>query len=134
MQTKKLYKIAEKNDIKVECFPLAETQAITIQLGEKCFVAIDPSVICSPSKEKVCLAHELGHCQTGAFYNEYSSLDSRTRHEKRAERWAIERLIPLTELKKAIKNGCDDLMLLCDHFEVPPEFMYKALLHYGKRN
>lgn len=130
MQTKKLYELAEKNNIKVEGFPLPENKAVTIQLGEKCFVAIDPSVLCSPSEERVCLAHELGHCQTGALYNKYSSLDDRSRHEKRAERWAIERLVPLAELQEVIKNGCDDFSLLCDHFEVPAEFMYKALLYY----
>ncbi len=133
MQTKKLYELAEENNIKVEGFPLKESRAVTIQLGDKCFVAIDTSVLCSPSEEKVCLAHELGHCQTGAFYNEYSALDERSRHEKRAERWAIERLVPLNELQEAIKNGCDDLQLLSYHFGVPMEFMYKALLHYQKK-
>ena len=133
MQIKKLYELAEENNIKVEGFPLKETQAVTIQIGDKNFVAIDTSVLCSPSQEKVCLAHELGHCQTGAFYNEYSALDERSRHEKKAERWAIERLVPLKALQEVIKNGCDDLQLLCDHFGVPSEFMCKALIHYQKQ-
>ena len=132
MKTNKLYELAEQNDIEVTGFPLPENKAITLELDGKCFVAIDTTVICSPVEEKVCLAHELGHCQTSAFYNRHSALDTRAKQEKKAERWAIKRLVPLSDLKKAIKNGCTDLMALSDHFGVTNEFMYKALLFYQK--
>jgi len=34
------------------------------------------------------LAHELGHCECGAFYNRYSPFDLVGKHERRADCWA----------------------------------------------
>ena len=130
MKTDRLYKMAEDNQIAVEGFPLPENKALTLKLGGKYYVAIDPSVLCSSREEKVCLAHELGHCQTEAFYNCYSTLDNRAKQERKAESWAIGQLVPLDELKMAIKSGRSDLTALSDYFGVTNEFMYKALLYY----
>ena len=36
------------------------------------------------------LAHELGHCCTGSFYNQWATADCRRRHENVADKWAIQ--------------------------------------------
>lgn len=134
MKTEQLYEWAEANAITVEGFPLPQNKAITVQLDERYYVAVDPAVLCSNREERVCLAHELGHCETAALYNPYSRLADRQKQEKKAEAWAIGQLVPLKELKAALKNGLTDLSALCEHFEVTPAFMYEALLYYGQNN
>lgn len=133
MQTDKLYKIAEENNISVEGFPLPENKAVTLVLGEKYFVAMDPSVMCSESQEKVCLAHEIGHCREGAVYSENADQRERNKKEQKATRWAINNLVPLDALKEAIKNGCHDTALLADHFGVTADFMNSAIQYYINR-
>ena len=62
------------------------------------------------------LAHELGHCETGSFYNRYAKLDLRQKHENRADKWAIQHLIPVEELDEAVADGYTDLPSLAEHF------------------
>ena len=95
----------------------------------KCFVAIDPFKIENTADEKVKLAHELGHCETGAFYNEYSKFDIRAKHERRADKWAIKKLVPEDELKEAC-TFCNNRYELAEHFGVTEDFMQKVLDYY----
>ena len=132
MKTEKLYEIAQQNDITVEGYPLPENKAVTVQIGDKYFVAIDPKVLCSNSQEKVCLAHEIGHCRTGAVYTPGDNKQTLNKQEARALKWAIESLVPLDALREAIKNGCTDLSSLSEHFEVTDDFMCQVLIHYQK--
>ena len=43
----------------------------------KCFIAIDPFTLLSDADELVKGLHEIGHCDTGSFYNEYAACDIR---------------------------------------------------------
>ena len=52
-------------------------------------------------------AHELGHCETGSFYNRYAKLDVRQQHENRADKWAIRRLVPMAESCASPADGRD---------------------------
>ena len=51
------------------------------------------------TEETVHLAHELGHIETGGFYNIHSEFDLRAKHELRADRRAI-KLSLATDCKK----------------------------------
>lgn len=130
----RLYNLAKQENITVEAFALNSREALSITGADgQCYVAIDPQNITSLADERTKLAHELGHCMTGSFYNVYSSFDSRKRHENRADRWAIKKLIPEDELKKAMANGYTALWELADLFGVNEDFMRKAvsLYRYG---
>lgn len=129
MKTEKLYKIAEENNIKLDYFPLPENKSVCIKHGEKFFIGLDGQL--TMADERVCLAHELGHCQTSAFYNIYSPLDVRQKHENRADKWAVACLIPKAELLKAIKAGHSDASELAEHFCVTEEFIKKAIIIHG---
>ena len=48
-----------------------------------------------------------------------------------ADKWAIENLIPKSELIKAIKKNLDSIYLLAQHFDVSEDFMIKACRYYG---
>lgn len=134
MEINELYKIAEEKNIRVMDFPLPENKAVCIEVDDGCFVGVDPAVFASEREEKVVLAHELGHIETGSLYTVGSNSATRTKQEAKAEKWTINRLVPLDELKRAIKKGCCDVQSLAEHFEVTEKFMYDVILHYRKKS
>ena len=80
------------------------------------------------------MGHELGHCLTGSFYNIHTAVDSRQRHENRADKWALKHLIPVDELDAAVANGCSEIWELAEHFGVTEQFMKKAVCYYVHGN
>lgn len=124
-----LYNIAECNDIEVYSYDLKQCESLSLLCNGECFIAINPFALKSESDEKVKLAHEIGHCETGAFYNQYAVCDIRSKHEYTANKWAIKQLIPENELKEACKI-CRNRWELSEHFGVPEDFMQKALDFY----
>ena len=99
-----------------------------------CYVAIDPLKLSSSTDEKLKLSHELGHCITGSFYNEFATCDVRKKHENRADKWAVEQLIPVNELDEAIALGYTEMWDLSDYFGVTEDFMRKAVCWYTHGN
>ena len=129
-----LFQIARQAGVTVEyChIPINESMSVEDPCGD--FVLLDYGLISSGAKEKTHLAHELGHCVTGSFYNRYSGLDVRQRHEIRADKWAIEKLIPREDFDQAVAEGYTELWELAEHFEVSEDFMKKAVCWYKNGN
>ena len=129
------YHIAKQENIVVDHFALSKREALSIMdLDGECFIAIDPQRITSEADERNKLAHELGHCITGAFYNEYSNYDCRQYHENRADKWAIGQLIPAEDLDDAVADGCTEIWELAERFSVPEEFIKKAVCYHVHGN
>lgn len=124
-----LYNIAECDNIDVLAFDLEHCESLSVLDGKACIIGINPFKVSSCADEKVKLAHELGHCETGAFYNAHSKFDIRSKHEHTADKWAIKKLIPEDELKEACKL-CRNRWELSEHFGVTEDFMQKALDYY----
>ena len=73
-----LYDLAEQHQTPVYWFDLGAAESLSLQMEDgSCAIAMDPWRIPTLSDEKVKLAHELGHCETGAFYNRYAARDVR---------------------------------------------------------
>lgn len=131
MKLNDLYLFAEQQHIEVLTFPMKENESMSIMADDGlCFVGMDESVQDGSSQEQVHLAHELGHCATGSFYNRYSPHDLRQKHERKADKWAISHLVPESELSEAIDAGITELWDLADLFDVTAEFMHKAVCFY----
>lgn len=130
-----LYELAEASDIDVDWFLLGQEQSLSVKLpdGATC-IAIDPREMDTLATETVHLAHELGHCKTGAFYNRWAARDIRQKHEYRADKWAIKKLVPKDELLKAIKSGHINIWDLAEYFSVTEDFMKKAMHWYTYGN
>ena len=62
------------------------------------------------------------------------AVDSRQRHENRADKWAIRRLIPAKGLDIAVAEGHTELWDLADYFGVTEELMRKAVCLYTHGN
>ncbi len=130
-----LYQYAEKQNIEVLAFPLPETSSMSIMADSgDCYIGIDESKRDGEAVERVHLAHELGHCMTGAFYNRHSNADLRQRHENKADKWAIRKLIPLDKLDAAIADGYTEVWDLAEHFGVTEDFIRKAVCFYTHGN
>ncbi len=128
METLKLYALAESRGITVDRYPLPENGSVSANIGSQLFVALDREI--SGADERVCLAHELGHCETMSFYNVYSPYDIREKHERRANLWAINRLVPRYKYERALKKGYDNVYSLAEYFDVTVSFMQKAIDYY----
>lgn len=123
-----LYQIAENNNITVDCFELVKREALSVMDSDGgCYVAIDPIKLRSSLDEKMKLGHELGHCITGSFYNQYATCDIRQKHENHADKWFIQQLITDEELDSAIAEGHTEIWDLADYFDISEDLMRKAV-------
>ena len=118
----------------IDCYDFDLQTSMSVSIDGDCFIGINPMRLNTDIEEKINLAHELGHCMTGSFYNRYSKLDIRAKHERRADKWAIKKLVPRDELRKAVKSGRESRYELAEHFNVTEDFMQKALDYYGSEN
>ncbi len=130
MELTTLYDFAEQQGIHIECYDLAYIDSLSILADGECYIGINPLILSLYAEEKIKLAHEVGHCETGSFYNENTPRYIRERCEARADKWAIKKLIPKDELIKAYKDGISDNFELADYFGVTEDFMRKAIAYY----
>ena len=129
MDADALYEIASKNNITIiytDGIPLVESCSVNI--NNNYYIGINSDL--NSSDQNVHMAHELGHCLTGSMYNMYATLDSRDKHEFRADKWAYKTLVPIKKLITAIKQGRKEIWELAELFAVTENFMKKALTYY----
>lgn len=137
MISDKLYLEAEQSGITVLCgaeLPLTKSVSLALPDGAM-FIGIDDSVMQSRAEERVHLAHELGHCVTGAMYNIRCPIMPRQRYERIADAYAIKKLVDEDELRRVIDEREGDISVweLSEWFDVTEDFMRKALAFYFKK-
>ncbi len=126
-----LYALAEKDGIGVYWFTMESAESLSYMDDDgDCYIALDPWHMPTLAAERVKLSHELGHCETGSFYNRWASHDVRQKHENRANRWAYKKLIPKDELLGAMNHGYQEPWELADYFGVPEYFIRNAMDYY----
>lgn len=128
-----LYLEAEQAGITVICganLPL--TKSLSVKTETETIIGIDDSAMETRADERVHLAHEIGHCITGAMYNVYAPIFTRGRCERIANSYAIKRLIDENALKRAIDERDGDISVweLSGLFDVTEDFMQMALEYY----
>ena len=123
-----LYGIAERRGHVVICESLTETPSLSLQTNKRCYIAIDQRL--NVQQEREALAHELGHCEYGGFYNRYSRYDIRAKAERRADKWAFARLVPYGRLMQAVRHDITEVWELAELFDVSCEFMQRAIAYY----
>ena len=135
MEIRALYALAQQQNIEVLSFPMEQNGSMSVMTDEgACYIGMDDRVRAGAVQERVHLAHELGHCVTGSFYNIYAAVDNRRRHENRADKWAVKKLIPVEALDDAVAEGCTELWALAERFGVTESFMRKAVCYYVHGN
>ena len=106
---------------------LGAQQAAVLEMLGRYAIFMDFDNIATLSHELVVLAHEGGHISTGATHKVCSPLDLLAKHEYKANKWAIKKLIPKDELEDAVTRGITDPWDLAEHFGVPEDFMRMAM-------
>lgn len=135
MEIQNLYDFAKQHNIGVFRFSLPETGSMSHMTDSgDCCIGIDPAILDGNVQERVHLGHELGHCATGSFYSIYTAVDCRQRHENRADKWAVQTLIPVEDLDNAIAEGCTEVWELAERFGVTEDFIRKTVCYYVHGN
>ena len=122
-----LLQYAEDKGYKVDYLMLQYSMSLAIPFDGGC-ICIDPTKIETSSDELERLAHELGHCETNAFYSP-STWECFGRMERKAEKWAIKKLVPKNELIGELKDN-RELWEIAEHFGVSQRFLIRAIEFY----
>lgn len=126
-----LYNTAQSDGINIYDFEMNGSKSLAVMDDDlNCYIAMDYKQIKSEAEEIIRLAHELGHCVSGAFYNRYSRLDIKEKHERRAWIWAIKELISEDDLHTAVCAGNYEMWQLAEYFNLPQYFVEKAVGYY----
>ena len=94
-----LYNRADAQGIEVDDVPMRSLTSVSFPQG---WIALDTAKMQTTAEHKSILAHELGHVETGSFYNIYSPFDLRAKQERRADKAAIKMLVPFKRILSAM--------------------------------
>ena len=122
-----LYEFAEENNIRVFHPRIGQFKSLIIQNQTSADILLDFKCIRSTIEEKECLAHEVGHFSTGAYYKPNTNFETKERCEYRANRWAVMNCIPFNELINALHNGITKVWELAEYFNVTEDFIRLAI-------
>ena len=128
METGDLYTLAQDHQHEVISMPLRESPAFAVEENKKCYIALSNKL--TDPEEKTYLAHELGHCEYGGFYNYHSRYATRAKAENKANRWAYIHVLPLPEIQQAMAKGNRTIWELAEYFGVTESFMRDAIDFY----
>lgn len=130
MTVAELFDYADTHGVIIDdTFVLDRVRALSLPLpNDLCVIGLHPSLRGAAYRAQ--LAHELGHCATGAFYNERTSVFTRGQCEHRADRWAVYHLLPRDKLIRAMQGGCVEIWQLAEHFDLPDDFIARAIEIY----
>ncbi len=126
---------ANERGIDVDWMPMHRASSLSVRLPDGTMsIALNKLSAGTEADKSVRLGHELGHCETGSFYNRFSSFDNVQQNENRADKWAIAHLVPRDELYNAIADGYTEIWQLAEYFNVTDSFIRKALWWYQNGN
>ena len=125
----KIYDILKKEKVVFIEHDLDFTDALVVETNGKYAIVKDSTKFNTSADELVAIAHEAGHIFTGSLHT-ISSTDLIGKHEKAANRWAIKRLLPYSNMKQALENGYCTKYELAEYFDVTEDFVQMAYDYY----
>lgn len=132
MLLEEMFELAAASNISVNYYPLSPIKSIAIQDDEECSVALDPALNETFAEQAVSLAHEIGHIATGSLYTFKTPLVCKSKHERRAWKWAVNSLIPRDKLESLLRVSSDDLWDAADQLDVTIDMVKQACrLYFG---
>ena len=131
MKTASVYAYARRHGHMVLNMRYKKAASIAVQLpGGQCCIGLDRTKLRTDAERKTALFHELGHCETGAFYTRYSPVDNRGKCEEMADRWAIRKELSYKKLLQAMRAGHTEAWDLADYSGVTEDMIRKAVDFY----
>ena len=123
-----LYDLANRKGHDIVYINLPEIQSISVSNNGKCVIGMDTSLHGIDELEHA--AHELGHCETGSFYDLASDPIAVMRCEFKANKWAYQHLAPWEDLLTAFRSGCASVWDLAEYFNLHPKTIERILAIY----
>ena len=127
------------DDINNKNIDLLETEyeampSQTLRDEEHYAIFMNSRLLKTPVQHFCALAHEYGHCETGAVYRDCTPLETKARCEARANRRAVLNTIPveefMTTLQELDRFGELSVYSLANYFEVTEDYMRTAIETY----
>lgn len=125
-----LYDVLQKNGVLVLDYSQKNSKAITIRNSSGYGIFLDTDRMETAAEEVSVLAHEYGHCATGATHAVCSPLDLIEKHEYKADKWAAHYLIPPDKLEEAVNEGYTEPWELAERLNVTEDFLRRAVYIY----
>ncbi|MBR2934067.1 MAG: ImmA/IrrE family metallo-endopeptidase [Oscillospiraceae bacterium] len=122
-----LYDELNRAGVRFYHWDLDDGQACTVEMNGQYGVFMDFGNIRTAAEELVAVAHEGGHVSTGSTHKVSSPYDLVAKHEYKADKWAVQKLISADALDAAVADGHTDIYSLAEHFNVTVPFMKKAV-------
>lgn len=129
-----LYQELQDQGVRFFTWDLERGRAVTMEMGGEYAVFMDFDNIHSLAEERTVLAHEGGHICTGATHKVSSPYDLIEKHEYKAWKWALLKLLPREALAGAIREGVTEPWELAERFDVTEEMVRMALCWYTQGN
>ncbi len=123
-----LYQQADNAGIAVTNFALPTVLSAAVTVNNRRYIGIDRSRLATSCEEAECLAHEIGHFATDSLYA--SGEIGRKKYEKRADEWAIRRLVPKERFITACRRGCREVWEFAEELNVTCAFAEKVMTYY----
>ena len=125
-----LYNTIQNENIYLGDHYMSQHKAATINIKNDFMIFVDYRKIETLNDEFNAVSHEYGHCATGTTHKLYSRLELISRHEYRADRCAVNKFLPFDKLSEALNKGIVEYSELSEYFDLPEEFVKKAIQHY----
>ena len=122
-------KISDEN-IELIDYHMKNSDAVTVKCMDTYGIFIDSNRFENSSDEFIALAHEYGHCKSGATHHLSSPLEMIEQHEYRADRAAVHEFLPFAKIQDAFNCGCVELWQLAEHLDMPEKFVEIAVRIY----
>lgn len=124
-----IYNDIEKSNIAVVNVDFKNKKAGIIHTPENTLICIDYSKLENTKEEKIVVAEEYEHYETGTFYKLNSDFNTIDRMEYKVRKHLYNKLIPFSKLKELIlKNYTTEE--LSEYFEVPIKDILMAYFLY----
>lgn len=134
MELNELYNLAENENITIFDWHVQDIDGIYLNYDKINAIGLNYDEFGTYIDEKCTLAHELGHYFTQSIYpiscQNQILID---KSEYKANKFAINILIPYEDLKLAIKKGVTTIYNLAEYFEVKIDLMLFAINYYNNK-
>lgn len=82
-----------------------DKKSAVLKLDDDFAVFMDTERIETIAEETELVAHECGHVATGTTHAVCSPLDLVEKHEYKANKWAVHRVLPMEDIQRAVRAG-----------------------------
>lgn len=129
-----IYKIAEKEKIKIFNYHWTNCKARIFEIDNSYYVGLDYEKIENSIDEKEILTEELGHYYCNALYRLTDDKELKRKCEYRARKWQFKTLVPLIKLKNLFEKGYKYSYEIAEQLEVSQELVQIAYKYYRENN